>query len=146
MGFGKTNLWVSKPLVPLIKLGLNLKPSTKTVILKFFFNHLEMLDIFSYNFPWFSDRGIRIEQLCSIGNMEIHLELSLLTYFKQKGWITDVSIPPFWAIAFTRKGDTTNTFLLKEPLEIKKEALFWEWTGRSGIILNGQTILSDCRE
>lgn len=74
MGFRKINLWGSRPLVPKIKLGLNLKPSTKTVILIFFFNHLDMPAIFSYNFPWFSDRGIKIE-LCSIGNMEISLEL-----------------------------------------------------------------------
>lgn len=34
-----------------------------------------MPDTASYHFPYFSDSGIKIEQLCSMENMEISLKL-----------------------------------------------------------------------
>lgn len=60
--------------MPKINIWLNLKPSSETV-LRDFCNHLEMTDIFSYQFLYSSAKGIKIAQLCSRGNMETSLEL-----------------------------------------------------------------------
>lgn len=136
MGFGKINLRGSRPLVPKINLGLNWKPAPKWWFW-ILFNHLEMPDIFS--FPCFSERGIKIEQLCSIGNMEISLELLHSDIFKAKRMnSTSISIPPSWAAALTRKGDTTTTFPPTEPFRTKINlALFCGWAGRQGRVGKG---------
>lgn len=152
MGFGKINLRGSRPLVPKINLGLNWKPAPKWWFW-ILFNHLEMPDIFS--FPCFSERGIKIEQLCSIGNMEISLELFHSDIFKAKRMnSTSISIPPSWAL--TRKGDTTSTFPPTEPFRTKRKpcSVLWvsrqtgqSWEGESELWNpNGQKMSPDCGE
>lgn len=140
MGSRKINLRGSRPLVPKIKPGLNWKPAPKQWFW-ILFSHLEMPDIFS--FPCFSERGIKIEQLCSIENMEISLELFLSDIFKAKRMNNTHFHTSFLSSCLYQKRRHHHHLSSQGTFQDKKgnSALLCGWTGKRGIVWKGN---QDC--